>query len=186
MRLLQVFAFSPLFFSPVFTQDLVARLNELGLNGFANMLTVYNPTLVATIGERNDITVWAPGNALVATLLAAAKKRDDESNGVRTSAQVDAQPSPPQDVIPSKRQVNQSPGYPDTNFQTIITFLQNPQYVNLGPNQPARFTKNYGVALDGGSGTSPSIDVTTGLGDNQFTLRGPFKFANGVIYETNQ
>jgi len=152
------------------------------------MLAVYNPTLVEDIGKRNDITVWAPGNALVTALLAKRQEGNDtDANGARTSAQVDAQPSPPQNVIPSKRQVRQGPpGYPDTNFQTIITFLQDPQYVNLGPNQPARFTKNYGVPLDEGSATPPSIDVVTGLGDTQFTLRGPFKFTNGVIYEINQ
>lgn len=185
MRLFQVLAFSPLFISQVFSQDLQARLTEVGLSGFAEMLAVYNPALLAEVGRRNDITVWAPGDKLVATLLATINKRDDRDMGSATSRQLDHKPEPPSTPgDPSKRQV-QPPSFPDTNFETIITFLNDSDFVNLGPNQQARFTKNYGVSLDGGITSAPSIDVVSGLGDTQSTIRGPFKFSNGVIYEIN-
>lgn len=181
MKLLQILWFSTFFIFPVFSQDLQARLNELGLYGFAQSMAGDSPELLALIGRRNDITVWAPGNDVLARL-SGVKKRSHFS---RNSAQVDHSPEPPTNLLPSKRQLRPDLGYPDTNFQTIFTFLTDPAFVNLGPNQPARFTKNYGVALDGGATTAPSVEIVTGLGNTQFTVRGPFKFANGVIYEVN-
>lgn len=185
MRLSLVLAFSPLFISQVFSQDLQARLREVGLSGFAEMLAVYNPSLLAEVGRRDDITVWAPGDHLVASLLATINKRDANDMGSATSRQLDHKPEPPKTAgDPSKRQV-QPPRFPNTNFETIHTFLNDSDFVNLGPEQGARFTKSYGVSLDGGVTSAPSIDVLSGLGDTQSTLRGPFKFSNGVIYEIN-
>ncbi|KAF8417481.1 hypothetical protein EV426DRAFT_721160 [Tirmania nivea] len=188
MRLLQVLAFSPFFVSPVFSQGLQSRLNELGLDGFSQLMATYNPTLLEEIGKRDDITVWAPGNALVDTLLATVRKRDEKNLNSRIAGNIDHKPGPPKKGgDPSKRQVGQGPpGYPDSNFETIITFLNDTDLVNLGPDQQARFTKNYAAPLDGGSTSASTIEVVTGLGNTQNTLRGPFKFTNGVIYEVNE
>lgn len=183
MRLLQLFSFLPLFISPVFSQGLQSRLNELGLDGFSQMLAVYNPALLQQINERNDITVWAPGNAFVAARLAAVRKRAT-TNGATTSAQITASAPPPDP--PGQARRKRGPSYPGTNFETIITFLNDTDFVNLGPGVPARFTKNYATPLDGGSTSASTNEVVSGLGNTQSTLRGPFKFENGVIYEVTE
>ena len=187
MRLLQLLSFSPLFISLVFSQGLQSRLNELGLDGFSEMLAVYNPALLQEIGNHIDITVWAPGNALVTARLAAARRRDAAStNGAGTSAQISHSAPPPAPSKPGKKTSKRGPNYPDTNFETIITFLNDTDFVNLGPGVPARFTKNYATPLDGGSTSASTIEVVSGLGNSQSTLRGPFKFNNGVIYEVTE
>jgi uncharacterized surface protein with fasciclin (FAS1) repeats len=187
MRSLQLLAASSLFLSPVLSQDLLERLDALGLGGFSGMMAT-DPTFVQTIGERNDITVWAPSNAVVEARLAATTKRQQNvTHGADISAQVDHERPPEDEGMPGKRQVDEEPvGYPDTNFHTIITFLDDPNYVNLGPGEQARFVRNFGAPSDGGVDSTPHIEVVTGLGNTQTSIRGPFKFTNGVIYEVNE
>lgn len=145
-----------------------------------------NPELLAGISKRDDITVWAPGDAAVASLLAAVKKRGPE-DGAKVSAQVDHKPSPATNGLPVKRQVREGPeGYPGSNFATILTYLTDPHYVNLGPDEGARFTRNYAAPQNESDSDLASIEVVTGLGTIRHTIRGPYKFTNGIIYEVNE
>lgn len=179
MQLPWVFAFWPLLISPAFSQsqEILSRLNQLGLDRFARMLFSDNPELLDRISKRNDITIWAPRNAAVASLVPLRKRGEYED---RLAAAIShTRPDPPY-----KRQG--SPIYPATNFETIYTFLLDPDYVCLGTDNPARFTKNYASSFNQSSTSPPTVDVVTGMGNTQSTLRGPFKFANGVIYEVNK
>lgn len=156
----------------VLSQELLTRLNELGLNNFATMLSTQDPDLVAEISVRIDVTVWAPSNAQVAETVVGPR------------IQVTKLPPDPE---PSKRQVGEGPvDSPDTNYETIFTFLDNPEFINLGPRQPARFTKNQAAPLSTGADTTSRIEVVSGLGDSRYTIRGPYKFKNGVIYEVSE
>ena len=165
----------------VLSQDLLTRLNELGLDGFATMMATQYPDLVAEIATRIDITAWAPSNDRVAERLARTRivKRSSGGGGSITKLKPDPEKR--------KRQVGESPtGFPDTNFETIYTFVDDPEFVNLGPRQPVRFTKNQAAPVGTGVDAISQIEVVSGLGDTQFTIRGPFKFLNGVIYEVSE
>jgi len=200
MRLSQVLTFLVLFISPVFAQELLPRLNELGLDGFARMLAVDNPALLAELCNRNDITVWAPGNDRVAARLAAVKRQNRQGSGTAPNVSYPA-PTPnrklpgqkkKREAIPAPahqlppRQHRRPPGYPDTNFEVILTALNDSYGMNLGPDQRTPFTKNFASPLDGGSTTASIIEVVSGLGDTQYTLRGPFTFVGGVIFEVSE
>lgn len=151
------------------------------------MLVANNPDLVQRISHSQDVTVWAPGNAKVAAWLAANRKRDSNSAG-GPSQTTKTRPEPQDAKYPSdrKRQAGEGPpGYPDSNFETVYTFLNDSQYVNLGPDQVLRYVKNYGAPPDGGATSASPQELTSGLGAVHSTLRGPYKFRNGVIYEVN-
>lgn len=200
MRLLNLLTLSALFLSPVFSQQssLLNRLNELGLSGYAIMLAKFNPELVAEIGARRDITVYAPGNRAVAKFLLLNKlglnKRVRIKITPRAATSLSAAHSkPPPDVFKSinigisRRQVNRGPaGFPDSNFQTIITFHRDPDFTNLGPDQPVRFVSNLAAPPNQNPNSVAQTQIVTGSGNTQATLRGPFKFKNGVIYEVTE
>ena len=190
MRLFQVLAFLPLFISRVFSQDLQSLFDELSLSGYGQFFAEDNPALFAEINVRNDITIYAVADAAVDAHRAAVKKRAGNKQGSSTPYQTDHKPPKPNKGIPprkNKRQTGQvQTFYPTSNFETILTYLDDPEFVNLGIGQFALCAKNYAAPLDGGSTRTAIIEFVTGLGDIRHTVRGPFKFKNGVIYEINE
>lgn len=186
MRLFKVLAFSPLFIAPVFAQELLPRLRELGLGGFAQLLALDNPPFLADLCNRNDVTIWAPGNDSVAALLATRVKRDQGSDTARQGSAPTPTPNNPAPGLDKRQHRPRPPVYPDTLFEVILTFLNDSNGMNLGNDQRTPFTKNFASPLDGSSTSASIIEVVSGLGDTQNTLRGPFSFANGVIYEVSE
>lgn len=188
--------------------DILHQLYKLGFTEFSRLLETHSPDLVKQIGKSDDITVWAPGNYAIASRFGIYNlgKRDGQNiTEAELAAQitdshadnsgVDMQFEEPEDDGDDgedyrrkvKRGHNNHAGphrknHRGANFETIYTFLDDPGYINLGDCQEARFVKNYAAPADGGACVA-TIEVTTGLGIVQNTLRGPFRFQNGVIYE---
>lgn len=190
MKFSQIFALSSVLSYSVLAQDLTARLGQLGLGAFAQLMRDSHPDLVAEIGTRGDVTVWAPGDSQVAAYLASIKKR---TTGDKVSSQCSHNDKNKGSAgIPSfpkvKRQLaGNQPFEMDTNFLPIYTFLLNSENVNLGEGQEARYVTNFASPSDLSSqDNTATIEIATGMADKQFTLRGPFKFSNGVIYEVNE
>lgn len=186
------------FFSPVLSQsvDLRTRFRELNLDAFAEHLSANSPYIYELVAKRNDVTVWAPGNAAVKRFLDQFPNRKLARRDVRNSSdagQFTVDPTPPTDfILPGRKRqvdVNPTPGgfFSDSNFEKLFTLLNDPEYVNLGRgDQVARFTRNYASPTDGGVNSLAPIEIVSGLGDTRMTLRGPYKFENGIIYEVTE
>ncbi|KAF8536876.1 hypothetical protein BDD12DRAFT_888887 [Trichophaea hybrida] len=179
-----------LFIGPTLGQGVIEVLNANGLNAFAAELSTY-PDLIAQILGRNDVTVFAPTNAAIEGLpptktyknhTLSRRQTTDPNAEASTSAQLGKQPPKP-DTVTKKRQISGAVDLPISNYMTIYSFLENPQFVNLGVNQPARFISNEAARPDG-QGLA-FLEVVTGNGDVVSQVQGPFKFNRGIIYGVN-
>jgi hypothetical protein len=166
---------------PVFGQGLIEVLNDKGFTSFAADLQSY-PDLLARITENNDVTVFAPTNEAFAAAHGDTgnntklRKRASESQNGEQAAHT----GPP----PPERRKRQNGDLPDSNFVTLRTFLEDPAFVNLGPNQPGRIVQNNGAPP---AGTEESIlEVTSGLGDVSSQVNGSFKYDKGIIVGVNR
>lgn len=180
--------------------DVLRVLYELGLTKYADLLAEQDPDLVKTIGKRNDITIWAPGNDAVVNspyFNSKLHKRQRTSQVLKTSVSTDYGKGTGKTNL-SKREESElvkrtyndpdrfSRNAPNSNFVKIFTFLTDPDLVNLGPTQELRLVRNYASAPDGRVDSPAVVEVTSGLGKVESTIRGPFKFKNGVIYEVSE
>jgi len=188
MKFTYPFALLSLVFVPVHGLDLIDALVKHGFTKFAKDLQLY-PDLMKKFEGRNDVTVWAPVNEAVTPV----KKHKDLSKGhskVRrglllrrqTNSEYSAQIShsgPPPGSRPAKRGHSEmSP----SNFVTLRSFLENPEFVNLGPHQPGRFVSSYQASPDS---DEPFVQVSAGGGETTDQVSGPFKYDYGLIYGVN-
>ncbi|KAF8244535.1 hypothetical protein K440DRAFT_558713 [Wilcoxina mikolae CBS 423.85] len=175
-----------LFIGPTLGQGVIEVLNANGLNAFAAELSTY-PDLIAQILGRNDVTVFAPTNTAIQGLPPTqtnknhtiSRRQTDPNAEASTSAQLGKQPPKPD----QKRQISGTVDLPISNYMTIYSFLENPQFVNLGVDQPARFISNEAARTDG-QGLA-FLEVVTGNGNVVSQVEGPFKFNRGIIYGVN-
>jgi len=91
------------------------------------------------------------------------------------SAQISHSGKPPSGRPAKRAESETSP----SNFVTLRSFLDNPAFVNLGPDQPGRFVSSYQVDPET---DEPFIQVSGGSGKTVDQVSGPFKYDNGLIY----
>ena len=186
MKINYPFALLSLASVPVYGNDLISVLVKHGFTSFARDLQLY-PDLLHKFTDRNDITVWAPINEAVIPVKGPHKDLSKGHSKVRRSlllrrqtnseysAQISHSGKPPSGR-PAKR------GHSDispSNFVTLRSFLENPAFVNLGHDQPARFVSSYQVDPET---DEPYIQVSAGSGKTVDQVSGPYKYDNGLIY----
>jgi hypothetical protein len=171
MYLKSILLCSTLSLAVVHCQDIISRCRELGYNGYANLLE-QQPDLLASYKARADSTVWVVSDAVVA---AALGNNTNQKRAVSV-AQLASQSSHLAPTPYTKRQMQLA----SSNAETMFIYLDDPQYVNLGPGQPGRMVKSF-TGTD--SQSEATYQIASGLGSVISQTRGPFKFDRGVIYE---
>ncbi|RPA74896.1 hypothetical protein BJ508DRAFT_312457 [Ascobolus immersus RN42] len=168
----------------------ILRLNDL--TEYASSLE-QNPELLQLINSRNDLKVFATrNNGLARRQTSTGPPSSEDRSSTEppprlspTQAQMIQhfvkQPPNPPGRRPTRRDGSDGFEFPRSNYETLITYLEDPAYVNLGEKEPVRFISNHaGGKL--GKGEIAALEITTGGGDVVRTLDGPFKFDRGVIY----
>jgi hypothetical protein len=148
-------------------QPLLQVLDNRGFTEYADSLRAM-PALLARLKGRNDLAVWAVPNGHQRLV----RRQDDAA----ISDSISHYGKPP---TAAKRK-RQAGGNPASNFQTLRTFLEDPAFVNLGPDQPARIVSSYTDPRPGSD--QANIQISSGLGAVVNQIAGPFKFDNGMIY----
>ena len=176
MKITSLFVYLSCFSLPViYGQPLIDVLIDRGYDEYAANLKAY-PALLARLKGRNDITVWAVPNKHVTPFSGSKphlfRRQSDSELGVSISHYE----PPPGLVQKKKRHAGNAP----SNFQTLITFLEDPTFVNLGPGQPGRVVSSYTDPPHGSD--QANIQVTSGLGAVVNQISGPYKFNCGLIY----
>jgi len=162
----------------VYGQGLIDILDRSGFQLFAAELQRF-PDLLARL-DRNDVTIWAPTNAVVAARNAnstATLRKRNQPSEEDIGYQASHTGQPPPDIKLVRRQ---AAPLPDSNFITLRTFMENPAFVNLGPNQPQRAVSNEAAPVPGS--LQSLLQVRTGLGDVSHVVNGSFKYDKGIIY----
>lgn len=171
--------------APVYGNDLISVLIKNGFTSFARDLQLY-PDLMDKFTDRNDVTVYAPINEAV---IPVKKDDTDLSKGhskvprslmrrqtaAEYSTQVSHAGKPPSGAL-ARRGHSELSG---SNFVTLRTFLDDPTFVNLGPDQPGRVVSSYQVSPDS---DEPFIQISAGGGETVDQVSGPYKYDNGLIY----
>ena len=160
------------FSGSAYGQDLISILNSRGFELFAADLQRF-PDLLARVYAWNDVIVFAPGNEVVAA-------RNAAEGGAKLHKRADAQTNAFLMAQPEKKTKRQAFDLPDSNFQTLQTFLVDPVFVNLGPQVPQRIVRNEAAPV--GGSLESAIEIRTGLGDIVNTVNGSFKYDQGIIY----
>lgn len=175
--------------------DLLSVLRANELTGFATFLTQEGSGLLTQLNNReeNDVTLFAPpgdapnpagisrrqvitqNQALLASLACSPPR-----GGRRPSAQSVPPPPPANETELQRRQLPPQGDIDPTNYELRETFLDSPDYVNLGPNQPLNWVSNY-FAPDNGTGIA-QIQFTSGNNTLVRTTGGPLKYNKGIIY----
>jgi len=160
-------------------KNLFTVLREQGFNRYAAELE-QNPMAYQRFTSRSDVLIWAPIDQAYTDDSPANKK----TLAVRQTAQQNAQigmsacrGKPPPE--PRKRQA--SGGEPSSNMETLITFLEDPAFVNLGPGEPARVVQD-AASAPGVSNNNAIRRVKSGGGTVSNQVSGPFKYDFGMIY----
>ncbi|KAF8252054.1 hypothetical protein K440DRAFT_636236 [Wilcoxina mikolae CBS 423.85] len=164
-------------------QGIINILNDNGFTNFATALE-HDPDLLYKVTYREDVTVWAAINEATGFLPVNDTKRKLFRRDDPPSPTLDNSFSYPE-AKKGKRNVHgkyRGP-LPDSNFQVLNTFLRDPDYVNLGPDQPGRIVTNYAAPKPG---TSESVIKVRGGLEIVHTVSGPFKYDKGVIYGVNE
>jgi hypothetical protein len=197
MKINSIFAALSILSVPVYGQSLIDVLVDRGFTEFARELQLY-PNLLAKFTGRNDITVWAPVNKAVTPITRRSSRIDRSTLHRRQteaeySTQISHTGQPPTTVAPTrkKRQLaddllgftKRQAGLPASNFVTLRTFLEDPTFVNLGPNQPGRVVSNYAAPPPGSD--IATIAISGGGGGITNQVSGPFKYDNGLIIGVN-
>ena len=160
--------------------DVVSRCRSLGFTEFANQLELA-PQLVAGINRRSDSTVWAVPNAMVLRQLGNSTSVRKRATPSEMSSQ--ANHNPPTPAAGLRRKKRQQGQLAPSNPLTLYTFLEDPAFVNLGPQQPGRLVSSFTGASNP---AEASLTVASGLGRSTRQISGPFKFDKGVIYEVEE
>lgn len=164
--------------SPVYSNTLIETLILHGFTSYATGLQS-NPELLALLENRNDITIWAPINSAITSSSWVPRQSKGiyrrQSASSYSSTISHSPPSPNTGSIP-KREASNTP----SNFLRLYTFLNDPEYVNLGEDQPLRHVSNFAAPLPGQSVSR--ISVRSGGGNTVSQVSGPFKYDGGIIY----
>jgi hypothetical protein len=177
MRISSLVFVLSLFFVSIYGQGLIDVLNANGFTEFATDLQLH-PELLAKLTGRNDLTVWAPINDAVNPVNSTLRRRQ---TAAEYSVHVSHTGQPPQtEPITRKRQGR----IPNSNFLTLRTFLEDPEFVNLGNNQPVRVVQSYATPPPFSS--LATLEIVSGTGDPVEQVSGPFKYNDGLIYGVNR
>lgn len=174
---------SLLLVSPSLGQGIVEILKANNLTAFAAELSTF-PNIIDLINGRNDITVFAPTNSVIEGPYSknTTLRLRQNSGESRTAALIGKKRPKPTQERTKKRQATVD--LPDSNYEIHYSVLEDPEFVNLGPDQPGRFVSNSAGRPDGVG--LAFLEVVTGNGDVVSQVDGPFKFNRGVIYSVNK
>ncbi|KAF8248965.1 hypothetical protein K440DRAFT_582783 [Wilcoxina mikolae CBS 423.85] len=146
-------------------------LRANGLGNYADLLEFRAPLTLAKLIGRNDITIFAPSNSVTPPANATLRRRDAIGEAIASQQMTDDSPPPPK-----KRQAQ----LPDSNFQVRRTFLNDPNFVNIG-GENLNIVTNYASPTTPGD-VSADIEITTGFGNMVNATGEPIKFNAGIIY----